>query len=163
MRPERSPLLAGKRATIGTEETLAVSVYPSQPRPSRPLTDHRVPPARALFAQTAKGWLPVGRIVQRGGQRVLVKTVDSRKHQLQRPPGYALEVQTLEQAARLGVSRVEIQEEDTGRSLSASIADFWEKGKPIQRGGFAPQRALPLAYWAINSPCQPQLFFGGRP
>ena len=143
----------------------------THPRPGfvgRPGAENRAPlqsgrwyasPGRGqlLFAWTAKGWLPVGEVVRENGMTLLRKRVDSRRHKLRRPEAYGLEVSLLAQAEALGVRQVELFESDTGRVLTASLSAFREHGVEIQRGGFAPQLALPLAWWSARDPRQQRL------
>jgi hypothetical protein len=115
----------------------------------------------AVFARTAKGWLAVGHIVERGGLRVFVKRVDSRCHRLHSPPAYALEERTLQQLATARVQVVEVAETDTGRVLRAPLRSFAEQGLPVHRGGFERQVALPLARWQVEDGRQGRLFVEG--
>ena len=130
----------------------------------RSLARHRfyqqggAPASEQLFAQTAKGWLPVGRVEQRDGGKVLVKQVDSERHRLRKPPGYALECSTFDEARAAGVTVVEIHERDTGQTLTATIDAFERHGLRLTRGGFAPQIALPLSRWQVRDPKAPTLF-----
>jgi hypothetical protein len=111
-----------------------------------------------LFAQTAHGWRPVGRVEQRGGQRILTKNVDSHIHRLRAPAGYALEEQVISDAERAGVTLVEITERDTGRILRAPLSAFRLRGVRLQRGGFAAQRVLLLGDWTPSDKSQEALF-----
>lgn len=122
---------------------------------------NRGPEERAVFANTARGWRPVGHIVERGGVRFFVKQVDSRKHRLHSPPAYALEEATLQELTAARVQVVEVTETDTGRVLRAPLRAFAERGLPVHRGGFARQVALPLGCWTVEDPRQPALLEAG--
>jgi len=138
--------------TAGREKrsrTLSRALYHEQDRAGR---------GEPVFARTAKGWLPVGHIEDRGGCKVLAKEVDSKRHRLRRPEGYALEGSVVEEARERGVSEVEIRERDTGRTLRAALDAFDTHGLPIARAGFAPQVVLPLARWQVEDPRQAALF-----
>jgi len=111
-----------------------------------------------VFARTAKGWLPVGHIVERDGVRLFRKQVDSRRHRLHSPPAYALEEGTLAKLAAARVQVIEVREMDTGRVLRAPLRAFAEQGLPVRRGGFEAQVALPLARWQVDDPRQGVLF-----
>ena len=108
---------------------------------------------QVLFARTAKGWLAVAEVVD----DLLRKQVNSRKHKLRKPPGYAVEESVIEQAEALGVTRVELTERDTGRVLRAPLSAFRDKGIRIARGGFAPQLCLPIAKWSTGNAAQPAM------
>jgi len=110
-----------------------------------------------VFAQTARGWRPVGHITERHGVKVLGKEANSRRHRLRRPEGYALETAVIGELRERGVSLVEVHERDTGRTLRASIESFDAHGLRIARGGFAPQVVLPLARWSVEEKGQPAL------
>jgi len=110
-----------------------------------------------VFAQTARGWRPVGHITERHGVKLLGKEANSRVHRLRRPEGYALETAVIGELRKRGVSLVEVHERDTGRTLRASIESFDAHGLRIARGGFAPQVVLPLARWSVEEKGQPAL------
>jgi len=131
------------------------------PSPSYPALPAKSTAPRLLFANTARGWKPVGRVEQRGALLVLTKSIDSRKHRLYRPSGYALEQSVITEAESLRVAQVEITERDTGRILTAPLSAFRIHGLRLRRGGFARQICLPLARWQVVPSTQQSLFSGG--
>ena len=141
-RPWGRPGSSNPRAQNGAAFAASRALYHGRSRAGR---------GEPVFARTAKGWVPVGHIEDRGGCKVLAKEVDSKRHRLRRPEGYALEGSVVEEARERGVSEVEIRERDTGRTLRAALDAFDTHGLPIARAGFAPQVVLPLARWAVES------------
>lgn len=81
------------------------------------------------------------------------KRLRSTVHQLRRPPAWAADLDTLDQAQAVGATRVEIKDLDTGRIFSADLADFYRYGVRVTRG-HGVQLALVLGRWSVN---------GGRP
>lgn len=71
------------------------------------------------------------------------------KHFLKRPPAIAFDRSTLRDATRAGASSIHITNSDTGATYTATIADVWQNGFPVQRG-FGDQIALALTRWSID-------------
>lgn len=76
------------------------------------------------------------------------KRVRSTVHKLRRPPAWACDVESLDQAAAAGATRVEIFDGDTGRTCAAAIDDFYQHGIKVSRG-HGVQLALPMSFWSI--------------
>ncbi len=76
------------------------------------------------------------------------KYVDSRKHQLWKPPAWACDVEHLRQLADVGGVGVRLEDE-RGRVWKATLAQFRAHGIPIDRG-HGPQVALELRHWAVT-------------
>ncbi|WP_376793085.1 hypothetical protein [Thermoflexus sp.] len=95
---------------------------------------------------------PVGEV--RDG--VFRKHVRASVHMLRRPPAWALDVESLADAERLGARVVEIVDVETGFRYRASVARIREKGFELDRG-HGRQIALELEEWAVEHPKQPIL------
>lgn len=65
-------------------------------------------------------------------------------HMLRRPPAWAKDIVTLEQALACGASVIAIHHE--GTVYSVAIATMFERGFRFNRG-YGEQIALPLAHW----------------
>jgi len=148
-RPWGRPASSNPRAGRGEAFATSRALYHEQDRAGR---------GEPLFARTAKGWLPVGHIVERDGVRLFAKRVDSRRHRLLSPPAYAVSKGVLDRLTAVGAVAVEVTEMDTGRVLRAPLRAFAEEGVSIRRGGFEGQVALPLARWQVEDPRQGCLF-----
>ncbi len=111
-----------------------------------------------VFARTARGWRPIGYIMERNGVNTFGKDVHSKRHRLRKPEGYALETAVIGELRQRGVSLVEVRERDTGETLRATLDAFDRHGVRIARGGFAPQVVLPMARWSAEPECQGRLF-----
>lgn len=93
----------------------------------------------------------VGRkIVGKVQDGVFIKRVLASKHQLQKPPGYAFDITTLQQAEKAGASTVEIIDTETGNIYRAAISTIWTKGFPKHYPGYKPQYGLELHYWSMG-------------
>ena len=79
--------------------------------------------------------------------RIWAKTARASQHQLRRPPAWALDVQDLAAAERLGVELVAIRDQESGRCFWASITTIRRRGLALDRG-YGRQVALPLRWWA---------------
>ena len=77
------------------------------------------------------------------------KRARSTVHMLRRPPAWACDVDTLDQAQAAGATRVEVSDLDTGKTYTADLAAFFRHGVRVTRGHGA-QLALPLGYWSVN-------------
>ena len=74
---------------------------------------------------------------------------------LRQPRGWAWDVDILEEVELQGVTHTEILDAETGKKYRAAIKDFWEHGVIIDRG-HGKQMVLPISYWQISVPGQPQ-------
>ncbi|GBD22998.1 hypothetical protein HRbin29_00648 [bacterium HR29] len=100
----------------------------------------------------------VGAIVWRDGRAVLRKQVDSRRHQLRRPPAWAIAEAHLELLeVEGGPSALVELEDERQRRWTATVEDFRRHGFPVERSGFEPQVALALAHWGLIDPAARQL------
>lgn len=90
-----------------------------------------------------------GRAVGRVEGGVFRRVMRSTKHQLQRPPAWAADLDALDQARAAGASRVEIFDRDTGATYAADLADFYRRGVRVDRG-HGLQLALPLTCWEVT-------------
>ena len=88
-----------------------------------------------------------GRVVGQVTGGTLTKTVHSSRHLLRRPPAWALDVASLEQAIALGARRVVLHDADTGMTYEATLDLFDSYAFDLDRG-FGRQRALPLERWS---------------
>ena len=77
------------------------------------------------------------------------KTVKS-NHYLTTPPALALSVDSLIQAERAGATEIEITDKKSGCIYFSTISHFRRYAFDLQRGGFEPQKALPLSYWTVT-------------
>lgn len=88
-----------------------------------------------------------GKVVGRLDGDTLTKTVHSSRHLLRKPPAWALDVASLDQAKALGARRVALHDADTGATYEAPLDLFDLYAFDLDRG-FGRQRALPLERWA---------------
>jgi len=91
------------------------------------------------------------------GER-FVKKVSASKHQLRSPRGWALDVQSLQDAEKAGAKTVELRDTETGNTYAASIALIRAKGIRLNRG-WGEQIACPLTMWQVHIPGIRQLEF----
>ena len=77
------------------------------------------------------------------------KRLRSTVHMLRRPPAWAADLDTLDQAQAAGATRVEIKDLDTGKVYAADLADFYRHGVRVTRG-HGVQLALVLGRWSVN-------------
>jgi len=107
-----------------------------------------------------------GRVVGQVRGDVFCKTVRSSAHMLRRPPAWALDLQSLLDAERLGARFVELFDRDSGATYRASAEQVRRYGFTFDRG-HGRQIGLPLERWAVRKAGQPvaeQLsLFGGTP
>lgn len=111
------------------------------------------------------GGMPVfdhqGREIGEVRSGVLYKHVLGSRHQLQRPPGWAVDLRSLEQAEALGATRVEITDVESGQRYRVSIRTLRLRGFKLDRG-YGRQLALRLELWARgDEPTVEQLEFPG--
>ena len=93
------------------------------------------------------GELIVGRVL---GDR-FCKRVRAGKHMLREPRGWAIDVQSLTDAERLGAREVEIRDSESNVTYTASVERIRSKGLRFDRG-FGQQVCLPLQHWTIERP-----------
>jgi len=97
-----------------------------------------------------------GRVVGRVEGGVFVKSIEGSKHILHKPRAIALSVESLQQAKALGADRISIRDRETGTVYFTDIAHFERYSFSMQRGGFEPQKALPLERWSLDVPEGPR-------
>lgn len=74
------------------------------------------------------------------------KQVSGSVHMLRKPPAWAVALADLAEAVRMGATRVEIHDQDTAVTYSATVAKIYEHGFEFNRG-YGRQIALPLQYF----------------
>jgi len=77
------------------------------------------------------------------------KTVRRSKHLLQKMGAWALDIDFLDQAERMGARMVRLDDSESGEQYSAAIALVRSHGIPIDYK-YGRQLALKLTYWSIN-------------
>jgi hypothetical protein len=114
-----------------------------------PALAHRGRAPEAVAAQR-RPWLfynARGQVVGALRDGWLTKRVDSRRHQLRRPPAWAVDRAHLERLTALGARGVRLVDE-RGQTWSATVEAF-QRGFVIDRG-HGEQVALPLAFWRVE-------------
>jgi len=106
------------------------------------------PPGAVLFASDGRC---AGRLVG----TALVKRASAGKHQLRRPPAWAVDVGALRQAQEAGATEVVIRDLDSGMTYRTPIDAFWRRGFSVNRG-FGEQQALALSWWQMDDPRAPR-------
>ncbi|MBN2099871.1 MAG: hypothetical protein JW753_09795 [Dehalococcoidia bacterium] len=96
-----------------------------------------------------------GKIVGEVRGNKFVKRLRASKHMLREPKGWAVDVQSLDDAEWLGARDVEIEDTETGAVYTASIERIRSKGFVINRG-FGRQICLCLQSWSVRHPGEPQ-------
>lgn len=74
---------------------------------------------------------------------------------LRKPPALCIDAR-LYDAYRPLFDAIEYTDEDSGRVYRIDAAPFDKYRFVIQRGGYPPQYACPLRYWAVYDPNAPQ-------
>lgn len=99
----------------------------------------------------------------RRGQRVgylrdgwLTKHVDTRVHQLRRPPAWCVDAEHLDRLEAMGATGVLLIDEH-GTEWRATVQAFRRYGRSVDRG-HGVQVALPLARWRTTAAGQLSLF-----
>ncbi len=87
-----------------------------------------------------------GRVVAVIDGEALFKKVDSTKHMLRKPPSWAFDKATIQEAMDAGATKIEVWASDVGTTYTATMAHFLEYAFAINRG-HNPQLAMPLRYW----------------
>ncbi len=90
-----------------------------------------------------------GKVIGEIRGEVLRKRVVGSKHQLRRPPAWALDAAALNEATASGCRRVEVFDKETGRTFSADVDTIRTRGFLINRG-FGTQFVLPLQHWQMK-------------
>jgi hypothetical protein len=91
-----------------------------------------------------------------------MKRVDTRVHQLRKPPAWCVDAEHLDRLEAMGATGVLLIDEQ-GTEWRATVQAFRAYGLPIDRG-HGVQVALPLARWRTTVAGQLSLFslFGGE-
>ena len=79
---------------------------------------------------------------------------------LRKPPALCIDAR-LYDAFRAQFDTLCFTDEDSGREYTVDARVFDAHCFTIQRGGYPPQYACPLRYWAVNDPNNPQLTLMG--
>ena len=87
-----------------------------------------------------------GRVVAVIDGQALFKKVDSSKHMLRKPPSWAFDKATIQEAMDAGATKIEVWASDVGTTYTATMTHFLEYAFAINRG-HNPQLAMPLRYW----------------
>ncbi len=96
-----------------------------------------------------------GRIVGWITDNILHKNVDSSKHMLHKPPGWAWDKSVIDLAIQMGITRTVIHDKNKKTDYWANVDDFFYKGILINRG-YGDQFVLPLLYWKMHQYGKPQ-------
>jgi hypothetical protein len=96
-----------------------------------------------------------GRIVGSVIDGKFCKRVRGSKHMLREPRGWAIDVQSLTDAERLGAREVEIHDSESDVIYTASVERIRSKGLKFDRG-FGQQVCLPLQSWAVHPLGEPR-------
>lgn len=96
-----------------------------------------------------------GKIVGEVRDNKFSKRLRASKHMLREPKGWAVDVQSLGDAERLGAFEVQIEDVESGAVYTASIERMLTKGFRFDRG-HGSQVCLPLKYWTAERPGEPQ-------
>lgn len=92
------------------------------------------------------------------GAARLIKKVNPDRHQLRKPPAWAIAVEHLEELRELaGAAGVVELVGPGGERWTASVGDFDQHGFDVVRGGFEAQRGLGLRWWRAETPGEQQL------
>jgi len=91
-----------------------------------------------------------GRVVGEVRAAVFRKTARASRHMLRRPPAWALDIASLDEAEALGAVRVRILDIETGRLYLAPISLIRSDGFRLNRG-YGQQVALALEFWQVTA------------
>jgi hypothetical protein len=130
-RPQRFP-----RPARGNGQKVATGANGRQPNDTTPVYN----PAGRPVGEICDGWL--------------TKRVNTSRHQLQRPPAWATDERHLDQLEAINGQGVRLIDE-AGRIWTAALSAFRHHGIKLNRG-FGQQVALPLKFWQIVCPFEPQ-------
>ncbi len=92
-----------------------------------------------------------GKVVGHVSGRTFRKTVHASKHQLRRPPAWALDLDSLRQAEVAGAVFVQLRDLDSGAVWKAAIPAIRKCGQEFDRG-FGRQIYLALNHWTTTAP-----------
>lgn len=82
--------------------------------------------------------------------QVFHKNVVASKHMLRKPPAWAFDVDTLDQAEEAGAKWVQLRDVEGGREYVAAIGYIRANGFAVSRG-HGKQIALPLGSWKLKA------------
>jgi hypothetical protein len=91
-----------------------------------------------------------------------VKRVQGSKHQLRKPPAWCISKDAFVQEILPNVSRIVVEDTETGRYYESSTQTFETHSFEIQRGSYEPQLALGLNFWQVSSTGHDQLTLWGK-
>ena len=94
-----------------------------------------------------------GRVVATLDGDTLRKRVIEAKHKLHTPLAWCIDKDVIEQAVEHRATRIEIVATDTGKTYRATMDEFLENAKKMNRG-HNDQLMLPLRYWATGDELQ---------
>lgn len=80
-------------------------------------------------------------------QGVFCKVIRGSRHLLTEPVAIGYSVASLEQAERLGASKLEVLDAETGVFYRADLVQFRKHAFPVQRGRFEAQLAMRVEHW----------------
>ncbi len=96
-----------------------------------------------------------GRVVGQVRGATFCKMVSASRHMLRKPPAWALDLQSLCDAERMGARWVELFDRDTGGRYRASVELVRRHGFVFDRG-HGRQIGLPLDRWTVTRPGEPR-------
>ncbi|HHX43149.1 MAG TPA: hypothetical protein GX714_04070 [Chloroflexi bacterium] len=132
-----------KNTKAGAGNTGQVQILRAAGKPSR---------THSTTGQVCAQGKAVGRV---GRDAIFRKSVRGSRHALRKPPAWALDIDSLLEAERLGATMVEIRDCESGLRYRASVERIWRHGITIDRG-HGRQVALPLSRWTVWRPGEPR-------
>src|SRR3972149_6611814 len=78
---------------------------------------------------------------------IYTKTVTGSIHRLRKPPAWAVDISDLAEAERLGATRIEIFDRESGTIYTSTIENFRAHALPVNRG-YGRQLALEGRHWS---------------
>ena len=87
-----------------------------------------------------------GRVVAMLDGQTLIKKVVAAQHMLRKPPSWAFDVATIDEAQEANATSIEVWATDEGIIYTTTMAHFLNKSFALDRG-HNPQLAMPLRYW----------------
>jgi hypothetical protein len=94
---------------------------------------------------------PDGRVIATIENGRLTKRVLESRHLLLFPRGWAIDINAINQAKRLGIKWIHIIDRETGKQYRSTISNFMENSEIIDRGA-GSQLVLPLPFWQVKRP-----------
>ena len=91
-----------------------------------------------------------GHVVGHVNDGKFCKSIKGSKHILHTPRAIALSVDSLKQAEAFGAKAIEIRDKESELIYRATIEHFKRFCFDLRRGGFEPQKALPLDRWDVT-------------